>query len=109
VTVTPSGDGQPPAAAAFVTEDADVLGGQPCIRHTRIPVHDIAASVKAGISVAEILAGYPDLTAEDIALAVAYATDNPLAGRPRRVTDTWPNATVREERVVRRAMTEHRE
>jgi len=93
---------------ARVTSDPDVLDGQPCLRGTRIPVHDIAASVRAGLSEAEILTGYPDLTAEDIALAVTYAKANPPSVRPRRVTDTWPDATLREERVVQRATTKPR-
>jgi uncharacterized protein (DUF433 family) len=89
--------------ASIITEDPAVLGGQPCIRGTRIPVRDVAASSKAGIPLNEILAGYPDLTADDIALAVAYATANPPTGRPLRVADTWPNAILSDERAVGRA------
>jgi uncharacterized protein (DUF433 family) len=61
----------------------EVLGGAPVVRGTRIPVHDIAASVAAGHSTARIIAAYPGLDAETIELAAIYAEANPLRGRPR--------------------------
>ena len=81
-------------AVAMVTEDPEVMGGQPCIRDTRIPVHDIAASVRADIPIEEILEGYPDLTADDVRLTSLYARAHPPRGRPRRAAEAWPDATV---------------
>jgi uncharacterized protein (DUF433 family) len=41
-----------------------LLGGTPVLRGTRIPVHDVAASVAAGASKDRILSAYPALDAE---------------------------------------------
>lgn len=71
-------------AREFVTEDASSLGGAPVLKGTRIPVHDIAASVAAEIPLDRIKAAYPGLSDEQIELAALYADANPLRGRPRR-------------------------
>jgi uncharacterized protein (DUF433 family) len=72
------------AARALVTVDLDVLGGTPIILGTRIPVHDIAASVAAGFPIDRILAAYPALDAEKIDLATIYPRPiRPEAGRAR--------------------------
>jgi uncharacterized protein (DUF433 family) len=67
------------AARALVTTDLDMLGGTPILRGTRIPVHDIAASIVAGLPIDRILAAYLALDAEKIELATIYAE----AGRAR--------------------------
>jgi len=72
------------AARALVVEYANILGGTPVIKDTRIPVYDLAASVAAGLPTERILAAYPGLTAEAVELAVLYAEANPQRGRPRR-------------------------
>jgi uncharacterized protein (DUF433 family) len=72
------------AARALVVEDADILGGIPVIRDTRIPVYDVAASVSAGMPTDRILAAYSGLTAEAVELAALYSEANPQRGRPRR-------------------------
>ena len=66
-----------------MVEDPDILGGTPVIRNTRVPVHDVAVSVAAGLPMKRILAAYPGLTAEMANLAALYATANPPRGRPR--------------------------
>lgn len=71
-------------ARALVEEDADILGGVPVIRNTRIPVYDVAASVAAGISTNRLVAAYSGLTAKDVELVAFYAEANPQRGRPRR-------------------------
>jgi uncharacterized protein (DUF433 family) len=70
-------------ARALVVEDPEILGGTPIIRNTRVPVHDVAASVTAGLPMTRILAAYPGLTAEMVNRASFYATANPPRGRPR--------------------------
>jgi len=47
--------------------------GQPCIRGMRIRVTDILEMLAGGMTHAEILADYPDLEADDITAALAYA------------------------------------
>ena len=56
-----------------ITFDPQVLGGRACIRGMRIPVSVIVGQLAHGASPAEVLEGYPDLDAEDIQQALAYA------------------------------------
>ena len=53
-------------------------------RGTRVPVHVIAELVAQGSKPAELIEGYPRLSAEMIRLAPVYAAAYPLRGRPRR-------------------------
>jgi len=62
----------------------EVMGGTPVFAGTRVPVHLIAELVVQGGTEAELLGGYPRLTAEMIRLAPVYAAAYPLRGRPRR-------------------------
>ena len=64
--------------------DQAVLSGIPCIKGTRIPVHDIADMLANGDSVEAISEGYPQLSETQIELAVFYARAYPRRGRPRR-------------------------
>ena len=92
------------AARELIESSPDILGGTPVIRGTRVPVHDVAAAVSAGILSAEILEDYPVLTVEMIDLASIYAAANPLRGRARPLLSALPTGTklVSEHRVERR-------
>ena len=90
------------SAEELVTISPDVLGGTPVIKGTRVPVHDVAASVETGIPKARILAAYPGLTAEQVDLAALYVQANPPRGRPRGPTPLPAGARVLTRRVVRR-------
>lgn len=88
------------AAREIIVSDPDMLGGVPVVRGTRVPVHDVAASVAAGLPVDRILAAYPSLDADKIELAAIYAEANPARGRPR-ANDVLPRgATIVAERRV---------
>jgi len=50
-------------------------GGQPCIRGLRITVYDVLGYLASGMSRAEILSDFPDLTDEDIVACLCYAAD----------------------------------
>ncbi len=56
-----------------ITIDPDVMGGQPCIRGLRIPVHLIVKLFATGRTRGEILEDYPELEEEDITQALEYA------------------------------------
>ena len=71
-------------ARKMVAIDKGVLGGAPCFKGTRIPVHDVAAMIANGDERADVLAAYPQLAADQIDLAVIYAEAYPRRGRPRR-------------------------
>lgn len=59
-----------------VTRQAGVHGGRPTIQGTRIPVKTIVRYVHMGMTPAEILAGFPDLTAAQLYDALSYYYDN---------------------------------
>lgn len=48
---------------------------KPCIRHLRITVYDVLEWLAQGMSEADIIADYPELTVEDIRAALAYAAN----------------------------------
>ncbi|MGH3446443.1 MAG: DUF433 domain-containing protein [Nocardioidaceae bacterium] len=56
-----------------VVADHRVMGGVPCIRGTRIPVATLVGLVAQGHSVEEILADFPQLSAEDVRAALEFA------------------------------------
>ena len=49
--------------------------GQPCIRRMRITVYDILGWLAAGMSQAEILDDFPELTEEDIKACLEFVAD----------------------------------
>lgn len=53
--------------------DHRIMGGVPCVRGTRIPVATVVGMIAEGMEQAEILAEFPQLTAEDIQNALRYA------------------------------------
>ena len=70
-------------ARHVVVSDADIMGGDPVFRGTRVPVHLIATLLGQGSAAADLLEAYPRLTAEMVCLAPIYAAAYPLRGRPR--------------------------
>jgi uncharacterized protein (DUF433 family) len=58
-----------------ITIEPGKRGGKPCIRGLRITVYDVLEYLASGMSEAEILADFPDLTAEDIRACLAFAAD----------------------------------
>src|SRR5208337_4176670 len=54
-------------------------GGKPCIRGMRITVYEVLDYLASGMSEAEILADFPDLTAEDLKACLAFAAVMSLA------------------------------
>ncbi len=60
---------------AIVTIEPGRRGGKPCIRGLRITVYDVLEYLASGMSEAEILADFPDLTSDDIRACLAFAAD----------------------------------
>ena len=60
---------------SLITIEPGKRGGTPCIRGLRITVYDVLNYVASGVSEAEILADFPDLTAQDIRACLAFAAD----------------------------------
>ena len=49
--------------------------GRPCVRDTRISVYDVLAWLSKGMTKAEIIEDFPELTEEDINACLAYAAE----------------------------------
>jgi uncharacterized protein (DUF433 family) len=56
-----------------VVADHRIMGGVPCIRGTRIPVATVIGLFAQRQSVEEVLADYPQLSAEDVRAALEFA------------------------------------
>ncbi len=65
-----------------VVTTPDVLGGEPRIAGTRLPVRYIGELVRKGAS-DELREDYPELTEDDLHLSSVYARAYPKIGRPR--------------------------
>lgn len=63
------------ALLARITVDPNVCFGKPCIRGHRIWVSLVLDFLAEGMTVQEILAQYPGLTAEDIRACIAYGAE----------------------------------
>lgn len=56
-----------------ITIDNDKRSGRPCVRGTRITVADVLGWLASGMTEAEILTDYDELTGDDIRACLAYA------------------------------------
>ncbi len=59
----------------YITIEPGKRSGKPCIRGLRITVYDVLEYLASGMTEAEILADFPDLTALDIRACIAFAAD----------------------------------
>ena len=64
----------------LITIEPGKRGGKPCIRGLRITVYDVLDYLASGMTEAEILRDFPDLTAEDTRACLVFA-----ANRERRL------------------------
>ena len=58
-----------------ITMNANVMGGKPCIRGSRVTVGMILGELGAGRNIEELLADFPYLEEADIREALAYAAE----------------------------------
>ena len=58
-----------------ITIDPAKRGGKPCIRGLRITVYDVLEYLASGMTEADILSDFPDLTKDDIRACLAFAAD----------------------------------
>jgi uncharacterized protein (DUF433 family) len=58
-----------------ITIEPGKRGGKPCIRGLRITVYEVLEYLASGMSEADILRDFPDLTQEDIRACLAFAAD----------------------------------
>lgn len=82
----------------FVSETPGVMGGYPCVGNTRIPVRLIVDFTRAGMSIAELLEHYPQLTADQIRGALAFYATHPERVDEDRATNEQAFAALRARR-----------
>ena len=58
-----------------ITIEPGKRGGEPCIRGLQITVYDVLDYLASGMTEADILRDFPDLTSEDIRACLAFAAD----------------------------------
>ena len=58
-----------------IIADPEILGGKPIVEDTRLSVEHILGLLAHGMSHAEIVAAYPELTIEDVKAVVQYAAE----------------------------------
>lgn len=59
----------------IITIEPGKRGGKLCVRRMRITVYDVLGWLAAGMSHAEILDDFPELTEEDIRACLEFAAD----------------------------------
>jgi uncharacterized protein (DUF433 family) len=85
-------------AEEWVVIDPEIMGGEPCLKGTRIPVYIVAATQARGVPVADVLRSYPSLTPELIQHASIYGAAYPKRGRP--AAPSWRKDAPVARRVV---------
>jgi len=58
-----------------ITLDPGKRSGQPCIRGMRITVQDVLEYLAGGMTADDVLADFPELTADDVRACLAFAAD----------------------------------
>ena len=58
-----------------ISVDPAVRFGKPCVRGTRLTVGDVLGYLAGGMSEAEVLADFPQLTREDVRACYAFAAE----------------------------------
>lgn len=66
-----------------ITVEPGKRSGKPCVRGLRITVSDVLEYLASGMTEAEILADFPELTSEDIRACLAFAAE-----RERRLLES---------------------
>jgi uncharacterized protein (DUF433 family) len=72
---------------AYIVRDANICGGEPVVKGTRVTVRTILASLAEGASIHDILDDFPTLTEQAVRAIIAFAAasaeeDLPLPSIP---------------------------
>lgn len=59
----------------IITIEPGKRGGKPCIRGLRITVYDVLSWLADGMTQAEIIEDFPELSATDISACLSFAAD----------------------------------
>lgn len=88
-------------AYSFIISDPEIMGGEPVFKGTRVPVYNVAASLKLGLSGETILESYPSLDKGMLNLAEIYAEVHPRRGRPKKVNELNPDWVKISSKIVK--------
>jgi uncharacterized protein (DUF433 family) len=72
--------------ASFFERRADLCGGEPVLKGTRVTVRTVLASLAEGASIPEILADFPTLTEPAVRAVIAFAAASAEEDLPTLVT-----------------------
>ena len=70
-----------------ISSDPAVRFGKPCVRGTRLTVGDVLGYLATGMTEAELLLDFPQLSHDDVLACLAYAAE-----RKRRLVISSPGA-----------------
>jgi uncharacterized protein (DUF433 family) len=87
----------------YVQHNPAVMGGEPVITGTRVPVRTIASLIEMGETHEVLREDYPHVPEEAYPVAVLWAHANPRRGRPVRPWDTAASRPVPKRRAARGA------
>jgi len=59
----------------LITIEPGKRGGKPCVRGLRITVYDVLEQLASGLTPAEIVEDFPELTEADIYACLSFAAD----------------------------------
>lgn len=65
-----------PAYLEHIVSRADVCGGKPCIRGTRMRVRDVLEYMAGGDTAEDLVAEFPFITRANIMACLAFAADH---------------------------------
>ena len=61
--------------SSVVTQDPDVLGGEPVFAGTRVPAKSLFDHLEAGDSIEQFLEGFPSVKRRDLGSVLTFDTD----------------------------------
>lgn len=59
----------------YIHIDPEIRFGKPCVKGTRITVYDVLSYFAAGMTEAEILADFPELSQEAVRACLSFAAN----------------------------------
>ena len=60
----------------YIVRDANICGGEPVVKGTRVTVRSILASLAEGASIQDILNDFPTLTEQAVRAVIAFAASS---------------------------------
>jgi uncharacterized protein (DUF433 family) len=90
----------------LIVSDPEILGGTPVFKGTSVPVENVLACVREGLSAEEILRHYPSLSREQALAALRFQAAQRLSDMGGRAPDMEeiPRRTLEMESIAKRKL-----